>query len=967
MLFIYAVIFLAPIPLYGWQPAFKYYGVENGLPSSSLFHVVQDHDGYIWLASDKGVSQYDGRRFQNYSAIDGLSSNTVFYLYCDPSGALWFNEFNKKLCVYKNGIIEPYVHTEVLTKWLGNDRINGMYIDDVGNLWLGITTHTKDKSCIIHLTPTGQIHEVDFEQKNGILGVKQFGDHTVILGTNVHTPDQIYHLALHRTTDSISQKLTFNPFKGHRVLSACAIDTTQTALCAGTRLSIIDKEGIDRQKTVGETTNSLMFDGPMSLWVGLADGGLLELDLASLETKRRLLDDYIITSMTIDHENGYWFTSHDDGVIYCNNLNVLLINESEGLPDNRFADFNIRHDTLWVAHRTGHLSTLTTNGLVNTTRLGPYLGYTALLPNGKMLIGGGQKKNTGFPNTFSSCYALCSTVDDKENVWLGGTRGIARFDARQAQCIRQDSQFDHRVEAMAFFNDTLWVGTLDGLYFMSESVVKKMSEHPLHDQRIVDMVVVKDYLVVATQSYGILQNNGKRWTEMGGIHLAECLINDLDVFKDTLWVSTNKGLFFRRSNAKNRSFAHRSIYHGLPTQEIGRLQITEKGIWFSCHLGIGYLPHRGFNDGVPPRIELKKLGLNHTITQLDTLYRVNYLTQQLSIAYEGISFRYPGHLTYRYRFPPLVKEWTSSDQNVLQFNSLSPETYRFEVQAVAPDGGMSLATANFQLEILKAPWHTAGFKILVVAILLTSIILILKTYLTRLKKRHELEQQLDRLSNSAMRKLMNPHFIYNSLNTIQSFISKNDRTNSMKYLSRFSRLIRQIFRNSDLESISLKEELETAHLFVSLESQRRRRVISLLTEFPDDLSPEAIEVPPLFLQPFIENATIHGILPSNVPEGIIQLSIRHEDSGIRFEIVNNGKSIETDLSDAYDLTKTLVIPAGKGTKERHGLTLTLARIKNFNRKYGRNLALKFSLKPNAEGPNGTIAAFNLAMLPALKI
>lgn len=940
------------------QPNFRHYGVDDGLPSSAIFHVVQDQDGYIWMATDKGVSRYNGSSFVNYSTFNGLPSNTVFHLHSDGDGSIWFNHFNKELSVYRNGQITAYQHTALLSKWLGEDKVNSIYLDQNKSLWLGISTKDVNKACLIHISANGILKEVAYSGEPGTIGIKQFFDGQVVIGTNSYTKSGEYQLLAIRPKDTVRKKLPFNPFKNHRVISACAINQNETAFCAGKRIITIGSIGTIKSRYLGETTNSLMKGREGNIWVGLSDGGVLELDEQTLLTKRSMLNDYVVTSIWIDHEGGYWFATHDDGVFYSGNMYLSILNESHGLPDNRFSDLVIRNDTLWIGHRSGYLSIVENEKVISSSKIGTYLGHIATTTGQKLVLCGGNLKSDSYPNATQGPYSLASASDIDGHLWMGGTNGLVAYNKESKSYNRVDDEFKLRVEALSFYNDTLWIGTIDGLYFkvQNQRISRCTNRLLVACKRITQMLVFKDRLVIATQSSGLKQNLNGQWSSVNNGPMGTSnLIDDLYPFGDTLWVSTNQGIsclpFSKGTFTKSKTY---SVYHGLPTKEIGSLAVTAKGIWFTSHLGIGYIPYRRFNKEIAPKVIMSAVIFPSKEIPLVSNYRMEHRDNQLRIAFEGIGFRWPGSMKFEYRFPPLHNQWVPTHQEEIQFNSLKPDAYIFEVRALTPNGTESVETAGFELYIEKALWQTIGFRISILLFILCGLWASVWSYTSRMRQRNELEQQLEKLTNSALRRLMNPHFVYNSLNTIQSFISKNDRKNSMKYLSRFSRLMRKVFQNSEKENISLKEELETAHLYVSLESQRRRRMISLITEFSHGLSPDMIYVPPLFLQPFIENAVIHGILPSAVEEGLIQLSISKHGKNLRFNIINNGLKVDRDRSGDID--------ENGQEGERHGLALTLSRIRNFNKRFSKNLALNFICKPNGTAPVGTLIAFNLALL-----
>src|SRR6056297_3469895 len=124
------------------QPAYRHYGVAQGLPSSEVYHVFQGSRGFIWFATSMGVSRFDGSEFQNFDLEDGLTDNTVFEIYEDYRGRIWFLTFNLRLSYYQNGEIHTYQYNQQIRKAMSTTKElyqkSGFYVDSSDNLYLSI-------------------------------------------------------------------------------------------------------------------------------------------------------------------------------------------------------------------------------------------------------------------------------------------------------------------------------------------------------------------------------------------------------------------------------------------------------------------------------------------------------------------------------------------------------------------------------------------------------------------------------------------------------------------------------------------------------------------------------------------------------------------------------------------------------------------------------------------------------------
>jgi LytS/YehU family sensor histidine kinase len=155
------------------------------------------------------------------------------------------------------------------------------------------------------------------------------------------------------------------------------------------------------------------------------------------------------------------------------------------------------------------------------------------------------------------------------------------------------------------------------------------------------------------------------------------------------------------------------------------------------------------------------------------------------------------------------------------------------------------------------------------------------------KKEDTLKQQASELEMQALRAQMNPHFIFNSLNSINRFILKKQSSEATEYLTKFSRLIRMILNSSASASVSLAEDLEALQLYLELESLRFDNQFSYKIECNPDVDTEFIHVPPMLLQPFVENAIWHGLM-NKEGEGNLWININQEGSTLICTIIDDG-------------------------------------------------------------------------------
>ena len=190
------------------------------------------------------------------------------------------------------------------------------------------------------------------------------------------------------------------------------------------------------------------------------------------------------------------------------------------------------------------------------------------------------------------------------------------------------------------------------------------------------------------------------------------------------------------------------------------------------------------------------------------------------------------------------------------------------------------------------------------------------------KKQVELQQRATELEMQALRAQMNPHFIFNCLSSINKFILKNDTDAASDYLTRFSRLIRQVLTNSQLSLVPLGDEIEMLRLYLDMERLRFSDSFDYNISYENTIEPEMIYIPPMLLQPFCENAIWHGLmhLPAT-RQGRLEVQMGVHDGQLQCEITDNGVGRK----------RAAELQSKSGARQKSfGLKITTERLALFN-------------------------------------
>lgn len=343
-----------------------------------------------------------------------------------------------------------------------------------------------------------------------------------------------------------------------------------------------------------------------------------------------------------------------------------------------------------------------------------------------------------------------------------------------------------------------------------------------------------------------------------------------------LWVSTNKGI--TKYNIGTKEAMTYDASDGLQANEFtpnAFLNHSDGLIFFGGFNGFSYFnPDDIYIETTNPKMIITSLRTNNDkhyryFTHGDTLH-LTYKDNSFEIQFATINLLRKNMITYTYMLENYDKEWTvhNSTHRYADYNQIRPGTYIFKLNASNETKVWSENPLELTIIIHPAWYQTILFKITIIVVLILAIYIIIKQrskiiLQKREQKRkiNELEIQMNQLKQKTLQLQMNPHVIFNTLNSIQQYIINNDIDNAVRYLSSFSKLMRRILNNSNERFIPLSDELDAIRLYLELESMRLGNRFSYSIDIDSEIDEKDIEIAPLLIQPFVENAIIHGLMP----------------------------------------------------------------------------------------------------------
>jgi LytS/YehU family sensor histidine kinase len=288
---------------------------------------------------------------------------------------------------------------------------------------------------------------------------------------------------------------------------------------------------------------------------------------------------------------------------------------------------------------------------------------------------------------------------------------------------------------------------------------------------------------------------------------------------------------------------------------------------------------------------------------------------------------YDGDNRYYYRLDGAMDNWQQNENGHLAFYNLSPGKYTLRVKGGSQYGDFSGNEDDVAIIVQPYWWQTNWFKISCLAFIVALTTFLIRRRIMQIRQEASFKQKIAETEMMALRSQMNPHFIFNSLNSIENFMMQNEKRLASSYLNKFARLIRMILDSSRNELVPLARDVEALRLYVDLEQLRFNHKFCFKLHVDPLLLNGDYKVPALLIQPYVENAIVHGLAHSEKDDLSLTVSAILEGEYIHYTIEDNG--IGRQLSSHYN-------QQNKPHHKSVGLSITEERVNIFNRRQHAN-------------------------------
>lgn len=469
----------------------------------------------------------------------------------------------------------------------------------------------------------------------------------------------------------------------------------------------------------------------------------------------------------------------------------------------------------------------------------------------------GQKAPRILKEPRSLIYPNAALADGRGSVWLSTQTGLWRWRTQTAELEEYPLQTPYRldIKALAFQDSRLWLATSSGLRYVDASgkpilwpVLERLSQVDCYS-----LCLEAPYLWIGTQEglYRLHLSTQELQQMQGRAVWNKAQAYALERVGNQLLVGTQNGLLLLPFGL--------SIPQSTDALMLDRLQIAGQTV---------ALTNRS-RSGLPmPSLELP------------------YGSEGLQVALIGQSHRRNVPKHYEHRLRNAYEDWRQMPNPLLFLNPSREGNYLLELRAHygAQTSGPIL---QIPLYIPTPYWKQLWFQILVVVLGVLLLTLLIVGLLRRRWRARQLRSQLQALRMQALQSQMNPHFVFNALNSIQNYIVHNENRQAMHYLNQFAQLIRLVFEYSKRTRISLADELRLLRLYCGIEQARFQQSPELDMRLDERLDLNALWVPPLLFQPIVENAFKHGLLHKDGEQRLL-IQVEQQDGDLRVCIEDNG-------------------------------------------------------------------------------
>jgi len=883
--------------MFSQEPISIHLTEKDGVPGTSFFDIIEDDNGYLWLDGNKGLSRFDGTRYKNYQHKDqrGLS---VFQVKKDIDNTIWYLNLSGQVFYIKNDTV--FLFKDFKEEFEGNLPTLTCYKNNIilfGHQKLLIyNTITKKEvfrfeinNAVLNIEPSILKNKMYFGRVNNIMQVNldDFKLQPFIVTT-------IENDLLNPSAITFFKNRGFVVTREREELKVYSFDVKKNS-----EFSVMTHNLSNIRITKTKIIKN-------QIWYCTENGiYVCEINNDKLIVKRHLFPNTFITDVVVDKDQNYWFTTINKSIyvipnIEINNTNISL-DVNAVITKTRLG----KHDELLI-----------------TTNKSDLIKY-AIIPKTTKKISFKKDKKiyNSIYNPFKKEYLIITHLNSylydaafnlKTKFFNAGSVKDIQFIDKDyfllaasnlvnIRNIQNERLFDIEKRGYAVHYDKLhdlrYFSIVDGLFVLDKNLKRQpifFNDQPIY---IASITQTKDGVVwCASFKNGIFAIKNKQiiahYTTKNG--LLSNIVSLLKADENTLWIAGDNGI--QKMNTTLKTFQNITKNEGVVSYNYNGLEIVDNQVFVSTPEQIlSFDKNNVFKEFKTKEVFITAVILNHEEQLLKDKYSFKYDASNIKFNFSSIGFSAKNKAQFEYRLKGFEKKWvtTNTSENYVQYNALSAGNYTFQIKNISLDNSEVLIK-EIHLIVTKPFWLKWWFYSLLIGMLFLFSLWIsrrnnqIKEEITKRElKQLEIDKQLINLQLENFRSQMNPHFIFNALNSIQEFIVTNNKNLATDYLGRFADLIRTYLEQSSKNEISLSEEISTLKQYLSIEKIRFEDSLEYAINVEVDKDLSEIYIPTMLIQPYVENALKHGFLHKK-EKGELTIDFTEESKYVICTITDNG-------------------------------------------------------------------------------
>lgn len=948
------------------------YNTESGFPQNSVIAIFQSSDGYLWFSTFSGLVRFDGMSFKTFGQNEtkGLLSNTVLSIQEDKNNQLWFLDDLGHLVKYDGKTFTGF------EKSFENITITSFCFADDGNLYVSTSNNeiynvnanvldfiTRINQASIRFIIAGKNNSVMvastnglYELKNNKLSKNNLLPPSMITGMSYDTDNFLWvtsAMGLYKISDTKVVPVQL-PDESDHYLKVFIDRQNRKWIYKGSDGIYLSDETEFTQLTEesGLSSNSINFiyqDRENNIWVGTNNAGVNKLCYKAFKTIS--VEDGLIAdgvAPIIKTSSGIIYAGN-----YCGGINKIIEGKIIKLPIPK------SNDCVWslLEDKEGYIWVGTFGGGLFKFRNDIQLEQF-------------NKKNSGLDDV-----VLALFQDSHGTIWIGTDKGIFTLRNDSISSFKSDII---KTKICYFTEDiykNIWVASNNGLIKITGNNVNIYTTYNGLPTNTLRSLYIDDNntLWIGSIGGGFCRYKDGKFTTLKNIPE----ISNNDVFciaEDNLqdfWFTTNKGIYSIKKYDLNNyadlktatvTFRFFDRKDGLKTNEFNSgfqpnfLKEDNTHFMFPTIKGITMLNTRRIitNDYLP-RVIIEKIKADEKEFIAADNLELSETVHSLEINYTAPSFTNPQKIYFQYKLEGHDADWSipTTERTVKYFN-VKPGTYSFKVKIYGIIGSDKSIRIAVPIPAYRSNWFLAFIYVAAIALLGIITYLRIKYIRKQEKNKTEVNKKLAEFELKALQAQMNPHFLFNCLNTIKYFITTNNPNAANKYLTKFSKLLRMFLDHSTTNTVTLEEEINLLRLYIELEQMRFDEGFNFHLQVDDSIDYKNTEIPSTLFQPFVENAINHGLLNLN-RKGNLTLIFEQGNEVIRGIVDDDG----IGRSNSSKLKQKMAV-----THISRGTQLIDERIKTLN--YIRPQSIEIEIIDKKDDQNNPAGTRVIVTIPVIK-